>query len=148
MARRRFFLDKLFPKEKPDPTPIHIPGSEAPLTLREEMRRFIRQEISVAAQAQEAGSFEEEDDFDLPDEDSDLVSQYTVLELVPETPEPKDDIEGEPTTEDKAHEQRASDRQSNDTTPPSGKPVVQNSEQPTADPGEAGMYQGTQKAIG
>lgn len=82
---RRLIMERVTPKEKLDPTPIHIPGMEKPLGLKEEMQRFIRQEISRAAVANSsAGSFEEEDDFEDEEDNYDLLSQYTVIDLHPE----------------------------------------------------------------
>lgn len=83
---RRLIMERIIPGEVPDPVPIHIPGAETPLTLQEEMRRFIRTEISRAAVASEdAESFEESEDFsDDEDGQGDLLSQYTVIELHPE----------------------------------------------------------------
>lgn len=87
--------------EVPDPTPVHVPGkSEKPLTLREEMRRFVRQELSNQAETQGAGSFSEEDDFDLDEMEPSLISPYTVSELHQEAIAPQDDLEGAPTSDD------------------------------------------------
>lgn len=73
--------------EHPDPTPIHIPGGhEPPLDLREEMRRFIRQEISLQARNEGYGEFTEEDDFIEEEGEIDLLSPYTVTELIDEQP--------------------------------------------------------------
>lgn len=87
--------------ETPDPTPVEIPVScERPLTLRDEMRRFINSELSIQAQEHGAETFEESNDFDVDDIEQDLTSQYTVSELVPEPEMPKDDLDGSPTQED------------------------------------------------
>lgn len=68
--------------EKPDPTPVEIPvGKETPLTLREEMMRFIRMEMSQQASKNDLESFEDFDDFSIDDEEPDLTSPYTVTEL-------------------------------------------------------------------
>lgn len=83
--------------ETPDQTPIHVPGkSDMPLSLKEEMRRFIQTEIHKQTVDTQNGSFEDEDDFSEPDGEVDLLTQYTVTELVEEeTPgyplEPTDD---------------------------------------------------------
>ena len=78
---RRVILERPKDREIPDPVPIHIPGDERPPTLREEMQRFIREEISRAAIAGESGhgSFEEEDDFEIEDGDNDLTTAYTIF---------------------------------------------------------------------
>lgn len=66
--------------EIPDPTPVEIPvGHSRPLTLREEMMRFIRQEMSQQAKADGHETFEEFDDLDVPDdEEPDMSTPYTV----------------------------------------------------------------------
>ncbi len=84
--------------EIPDPTPVEASLAPAPLTLREEMRRFIKQELSVQQAEEGNESFEEADDFEVEDE-PDLTSQYTVHELT-EDPEAPDDLEGAPNQED------------------------------------------------
>lgn len=86
-----------------DPTPVEVGNHERPLTLREEMRRFIIQEMSQTAQAHQAESFEEADDFEI-EEEPDLSSQYTLQQMAPEEGYPGDDLEGEPTEEDKQAE--------------------------------------------
>lgn len=87
--------------EYPDPTPIHIPGKEhpPPLSLREEMQRFVRQEVSRVAEQAEAETFEEADDFEIQ-EDPDLTSEYTVHNLQPIEEFPETSLDGEPTEED------------------------------------------------
>ncbi len=70
-----------FPNTHPDTTPLEISiGDEKPLSIHEEMRRFIREEISHAAQQQGQESFEEEDDFDIPDPDE-ITSPYEMSEM-------------------------------------------------------------------
>lgn len=72
--------------EELDPTPVSVPlGYQQPLTLQEEMRRFIREEISRAAASGGAGTFEEEDDFDIEDEELPL-SQYEMDVMQEEAP--------------------------------------------------------------
>lgn len=74
-------------KEHLDPTPIEIPaGFDKPPSLRDEMRRFIREEFARSAvDAEDAETFEEADDFDI-DEDPDPFSQYEVMDMVEEEP--------------------------------------------------------------
>lgn len=84
--------------EWPDTTPVHIPGKtdrQAPLTLREEMQRFVRQEVSRVAAAREFETFEESDDFEIEDEEPDLTSPYTVRELRPPAEGLQNDLEGD-----------------------------------------------------
>lgn len=95
----------VFPKEKLDPTPMAVPVRK-PLTLREEMQRFIRQEFSQQMEANGMPTFEEEDDFEIEDfdDDPDLTTAYTLQDdvkmLYPEENLPKDDLNGDPTPED------------------------------------------------
>lgn len=87
-------------KETLDQTPLHVPGlSDRPLTLREELRRFVQQEVSRQAVEAGAGSFEDEDDFTDDEGIEDLSSPYTVRELLPEAGG-FDDLEGAPQAED------------------------------------------------
>jgi hypothetical protein len=89
-----------FPKEKPDPTPVEgITARERPLTLREEMQRFIRNEASQYAQEHGQDSFDEFDDFSIDDAEPDLTSPYTLADVEDESP---DSLDGEPTDEDLA----------------------------------------------
>lgn len=68
-------------QETPDPTPVTVGiPLERPLTLQEEMKRFIREEISQAAEVAQAGSWEDEDDFDV-DEDPSPISAYELDEM-------------------------------------------------------------------
>lgn len=58
-------------EEIPDPTPIEVPlGFKAPIPLSEEIRRMVQNE-AIQAELNAAGleTFEEADDFNIPDED-------------------------------------------------------------------------------
>lgn len=69
-----------FGREIPDPTPMEVPHDwKRPLSLHEEIRRFVRSELSRQAEAQGEESFEEADDFDV-DEDPDPLSPYEIPE--------------------------------------------------------------------
>jgi len=73
-------------REIPDPTPAAIPFQfSRPLSLQEEIKRFVRIEASRAAADAGAESFEEADDFEV-DEDPDPLSPYELKEAVPEWP--------------------------------------------------------------
>jgi hypothetical protein len=99
-SRREAIRARNIPGEKPDPIPIHIPGkTDAPLTLREEMRRFVREELSKSAEEVGAETFEESNDFEIEDDQVDLLSAYTVYDLAPEEPGTASDIEGEAPTD-------------------------------------------------
>lgn len=103
-SRREAIRESRVPGETPDQTPVHVPGkSDRPLTLREELRRFVRQELSRQAEEKmDAGSFQDEDDFEIPEneDDGDLTTPYTVRELY-EDQINQDDLEGRPTEEDR-----------------------------------------------
>lgn len=103
---RQAIQDRGYPKERPDPTPIHIPGNDQPLTLREEMRRFVVEQVTQAAVDNGFESFEDADDFDIADDEPDLTSAYTVQELYAEDIDaPSDELEGdEPKTSPAASE--------------------------------------------
>ena len=88
--------------EIPDKTPIEVPTMHRPLTLREEMQRFVRQELSQQMQNRGMESFEEADDFEIDDfeDEPDMTTGYTVHELFDEDGAPRDELEGEPIPED------------------------------------------------
>lgn len=122
---RELILARVNPKEVPDPTPIHIPGMQKPLSIREEMQRFIREEISrQAVQEVQAGSFEEEDDFEEEDEAQDLLTGYSVIELHPQAndyallPEAEGENGSEDAPESPETAPGAVEATEQDTTPP------------------------------
>lgn len=70
-------------RQIPDPRPVEWPtGLSRPPSLQDEIKRFVRMELSRQAADQGVESFEEADDFDL-DEDPDVVPR-TAYELEPE----------------------------------------------------------------
>lgn len=72
-------------RQVPDPRPVEVPLSfQRPPSLQEEIKRFVRLELSKRAASQELESFDEADDFDVDDEDPLPVSAYEVREMVPE----------------------------------------------------------------
>lgn len=74
-----------FGRELPDPTPLSIPsGFRKPLSIHEQIKRFVREELSQVAEDHKAESFEEADDFDVEDEDPDPLSPYEIPEGAPE----------------------------------------------------------------
>lgn len=81
-SRRELIRHNRVGGETPDSRPIELPvGGPPPLTLREEMMRFIRMELSKSAEQKGEETFEEFDDFSIDDEEPDLTSPYTVTEL-------------------------------------------------------------------
>lgn len=93
--------------EVPDPTPVEVGHHEEPLTLREEMRRFIRAELSNQAEHSGMETFEEADDFEVDEPDL-FTTEHTVLEMHEEDGRP-DDLEGAPTKEDQEGSEGAPD---------------------------------------
>lgn len=71
--------------EKVDPVPVELcgPGSRPPPTLREQIQRYIHQEVSQAAYEQGFETFEEANDLDVDydGEELDFESQYEVRDM-------------------------------------------------------------------
>lgn len=76
-------------QEIPDPTPVAMPlNYKRPESLTEMMRRMIRQQMSEAAEASGAESFEEANDFEIASEDpEDSITPYQDLGSDEETPD-------------------------------------------------------------
>lgn len=69
-------------KETPDPVPMAVPvGYDAPPTMEELIQRYVRQEVSQAASADGHGTFEDEDDFAMDDDEGLPFSQFENDEL-------------------------------------------------------------------
>ncbi|MEM2002530.1 MAG: hypothetical protein QXT77_07805 [Candidatus Methanomethylicaceae archaeon] len=82
-------------RELPDQTPIEVPlDFSRPLTLQEEIRRFLRIEASYVAENAGFETFEEADDFDVDDEEVEFVSPYEILEMSDEQSFGRESIEG------------------------------------------------------
>lgn len=63
--------------EKLDNTPVELPlGFQHPETLEDRIKRLVRTSVSAQAQTDGEETFEEADDFDIPDDDSDPVTPY------------------------------------------------------------------------
>lgn len=78
-SRREAIRATRLSKEAVDPTPVELPvNSDKPPSLREEMMRFIRVEMSRQAEKDNLETFDEFDDFKIDDEEPDLSSPYTV----------------------------------------------------------------------
>ena len=68
--------------EQLDKTPLEVPLEHLrPPTIKEELQRYVRYEISQIGKDAGFSSFEEEDDFDIDDEEVDLMSPYQMSEL-------------------------------------------------------------------
>lgn len=65
-------------KEYPNPTKLFVKGLDYPLTLKEQIKRIIRQEFSQKAIEQGFESFEEANDFEVGDDEP--RSNYELME--------------------------------------------------------------------
>lgn len=87
-------------QELPDPTPLEIPaGMQRPESLTEQIRRMVRTELSGRAVEGGFESFEEANDFRIPDEDPDMVeTKYETVGMRSEVPleRAKRDVSREP----------------------------------------------------
>lgn len=76
-----------FGREIPDPTPVSVPANwQRPLSLHEEIKRFVRVEMSRQAADQGEETFEEADDFDVDDDEVDPASPYEFREMPEDGP--------------------------------------------------------------
>lgn len=71
--------------EQLDPDPVFVDVTPRPPSLKEQIQRLMRAELSAQAAAQQHETFEEADDFDV-DEDPDPVSAYEMKDMVEELP--------------------------------------------------------------
>ena len=91
LERREIFWHDVDKGEILDPTPVELPeGAEKPPSLEEEMKRFVREQMSDMARRLGMETFEEADDFEDDEadfnEDEDLtdeISEYTYVENEP-----------------------------------------------------------------
>lgn len=72
-------------KEYPNPKKDVITGIYRPPTLKEQIQRVLRTELSNQAEKQGFESFEDANDFDI-EEDIEPVSEYELREMVEEVP--------------------------------------------------------------
>lgn len=97
-------VDEIRNKERNSGVPVELGMPEdRPLSLREELKRFIREEVSQVAQNRGAETLEEANDFDIDDEETDGLTAYEVMEMAPEAFIPED-TEGQPEADDLARE--------------------------------------------
>lgn len=83
-------------REIPDNTPVHIPPHLARgISRHEEMKAYIRSELSRLAAEEGEETFEEADDFDV-DEDPEPFSQYEIQDAAPEWPGGIKDADADP----------------------------------------------------
>lgn len=76
--------------EIPDPTPLEIPlDGQRPLTLAQQIERFCQSpEANRVAANHGADTFDEADDFDVPEDDAvpDFVTRYPTTDMADEVP--------------------------------------------------------------
>ena len=72
-------------RQKPDPTKIEVPLEfQAPPSMRDQIREVFAQELSKVASENGQETFEEADDFDIPEDDAfdqEFASKYEVSEM-------------------------------------------------------------------
>lgn len=74
-------------REDNSPVPCAVPlTAQKPLSLQEEIQRFIRNEVSQIAESQQHESFEEADDFEPEDENITPLTQYELTALQADAP--------------------------------------------------------------
>lgn len=71
--------------EIPDDTPIHIPLSDRPLNIQEQLARFVRsEEVKKLVQDRGIDTFDEADDFDI--DEPEFRSPYEMVDMEDEVP--------------------------------------------------------------
>jgi len=66
-------------REKNDPRVLFVDVTPRPLSVKEQIQRLLRVELSAQARAQGFETFEEADDFDVEEEDPEPKSPYEVM---------------------------------------------------------------------
>jgi len=77
-------LGRFFGKRDPEKNsgiPVEVPGGERPLTMQEMIQRYVRQEVSRAADAQDLDTFDEADDFEEEDPDVIPLTHHQVVAM-------------------------------------------------------------------
>lgn len=75
-------------REWGNPIPVSVDVTPRPLTIKEQIKRLLRVELAARAEAQDAESFEEANDFEVEEEDGEPLSGYEVVDMVEEVPRP------------------------------------------------------------
>jgi hypothetical protein len=91
------YYDQEMGQEYLDPTPIEVPVMDPALNMNERIRQFIRDEISARMESQDMETFEESMDFDV-DDDTEIISPYEFVDMVPEEPVDEAQAPTEPAT--------------------------------------------------
>lgn len=101
------------------PHSIAVPEEyEKPLSLREEMRRYIRSEISAVASQQGMETLEEANDFEVDDDDDDILSPYEVVEMEADPGPGPEPLPAEPEAEPRQGSPQGEPQPENTAEPP------------------------------
>lgn len=110
-AQMRLKFDELG-RELPDPTPVEVPlGFQRPESLTDMVRRMIRGQLSVAAAEEGHETFDEANDFDVPEEDAELHGtefEEMVVEMPVTAPAPAEAPEKEEEEKEVSEEKESS----------------------------------------
>lgn len=68
-------------KHTPDQTPVAVHIDDGPDTMEDMVKRMIQTEFSKWAETHQHGTFEEEDDFDVPDDDVLPPTPYELTDM-------------------------------------------------------------------
>jgi len=77
-------LGRFFGKQQPEYNsgiPIEVPAGQRPLTMAEMVKRYIREEVSKAAAAEDFDTFDESDDFDEEDPETIPLTHHQVIAM-------------------------------------------------------------------
>lgn len=77
----------------PDTTPVELHVDARPPSLREELQRYIREQVSQMAADNDLGTFEDEDDFEDDDGYEDPYSPYEMSEMQADAPISQPELE-------------------------------------------------------
>lgn len=98
-------------EELPDPTPVEVPaGFKKPESLTEQIRRLIRTEFSKEAVAEGKESWEDANDFDVPEEDAEMHPTEYEVEMQPEIVNDKRRVRPEESATDRGSGERGERR--------------------------------------
>jgi len=89
-SRREAIAARVHPAEMPDPVPLEMPaGYGGPPTMRELVQTYVEETLSKQAVEDDFGTFEEEDDFEIEEQEMLDLSGYEVreYEMVEEVPQ-------------------------------------------------------------
>lgn len=69
-------------RERPNPQPVEIPlHMRREVSIDEKMKQIIRTQMSIEAARNQQETFEEANDFDIDDDDEDILTPYEVMDM-------------------------------------------------------------------